>query len=323
MKIKVFLDSAGNFDEREILLKFYRGILKLEPAVQTLDFDDGAYIDINPHYTECDVAVMMGSWKPRDRDHHQVRNSIVENARCFVVVETPLLNRKMFQKSTHHRIGVNGFLNNHGMFNHGNHGNDRTQKLGISWEGWKNKDDGKILLMLQLPGDASLRGINMYAWAANTIEKIRKTSSRKIVVRTHPSHIPKDADEFYKFSFDLLTKYKNIEFSSGKEKTIKDEFADCYCSVAYTSGSAIDSILAGIPVLVTDPGNFAFDISSNYLEEIENLKKVTAGEINAWIDNLSYSQWTPDEMESGEVWSHIKPLVSKAIKLAPSNKKKK
>jgi hypothetical protein len=239
MKIKVFLDSAGNFDERELLLKFYEGILKHEPVDILDDTTAGTFIDLNSYYTDCDLAIMMGSWKPRDRDHHIVRNSIVENSKCFVVIETPLLNRKVFHPSTQHRIGINGFLNNHGIFHHNKHDNKRSQKLGISWDGWKNKSDGNILLMLQLPGDASLRGINMYDWATRTIEKIRKHSDRPIVIRSHPSHNPKDTDEYYKFGFNLLRNYKNIDFSIGRDKTIQEEFKDSYCSIAYTDRKSV------------------------------------------------------------------------------------
>jgi hypothetical protein len=323
MKVKVFLETAGNFDEREILLKMYEGILKIHPVDRSDDLNrTGTFLEIGQTFSDCDVAVMMGSWKPRDRDHHVLRNSIVENARCFVVIETPLLNRVMFQKSTHHRIGVNGFLNNQGTFHHNDHDALRTKKLGITWDDWKNKEDGNILLMLQLPGDASLRGVNIYTWASNAVSHLRKHTDRDIVIRTHPSHNPKDGDEFYKFSFDLTKKYKNIRFSFGSEKSVQEEFDNAYCTVSYTSGSSIDSVLAGIPVLATDPGNFTFEISSNYFEEINDLKKLSRSKINNWINRLSYSQWTTDEMRSGEVWQHIEPLVSNAISMAQIKRKK-
>lgn len=325
MLVNVFLESAGNYEERELLLKFYEGVSKVIPPVLSFDSptENGTYLDINHHYTTCDVAVMIGSWKPRDRDHHATRNSIVENSKCFVVVETPLLNRVMGKTSTHHRIGVNGFLNNHGTFHLGNHNSSRKELLNIQWNGWRNDPNGNILLMLQLPGDASLRGISTYDWAVKTVQRIRNYSQRKIIIRTHPSHNPKDTDEYYKFAYDLMINHTGVSFSFGNAKTVQEELKTAYCTVAYTSGSAIDSILAGVPVLAVDPGNFAFDISSHYVEEIENLKLADTAVVNQWINNLSFSQWSIEEMQNGEAITHLLPIINKVFLDNPPSKKKK
>jgi hypothetical protein len=328
MLIKVFLQTAGNFEEKELLMKFYEGIRAIESEQGKKEFKqyirDGVFLDSNYHHTDCDIAVMIGSWKDRERDHHATRNSIVENARCFVVVETPLLNRVVFQPSQQHRIGINGFLNNQGTFYLTNHDQTRLNCLDINWNGWKNNENGHILLLLQLPGDASLRGANTYTWASNTVTRIRKYTDRKIVVRTHPSHKPKDTDEWYKFYTDISTDVKNIDFSFGKDKNIKEDLKDAYCSVAYTSGSSIDSIVNGIPTLATDPGNFAFEISSKFIEEIDNLKLADAETVKQWLQNLSYSQWSPNEMRNGETWRHLLPIINNYFdNLPPEPKKKK
>lgn len=319
MIVKVFLESAGNFEEREILLKFFEGIKNSSSRLEGVK----SLIDINHHYTDCDIAVILGSWKNRDRDHHAVRNSVVENSRCFVVIETPLLNRLVGSTNTYHRIGINGFLNNHGRFYISNQPSDRRENLGIKWNGWNNKKDGYILLMLQLPGDASLRGINIYDWATQTISRIRKYSSKKIVVRTHPAHNLKDTDEYYKFSYNLLTKHKDVEFSLGTEKTIQEDLDNAYCTIAYTSGSSIDSIIAGVPVLTGDPGNFAFEISSNYVEDIENLKLAPNDVVEQWINNLAYSQWSVEEIKNGTAWNHLFPIAENILESLPQPKKKK
>lgn len=313
MRIKTFLETAGNFDERELLTRFHSGIARhLNNNEEFSAFSGtGAYLDINPEYSACDVAVMMGSWKNRDSSHHVVRQSVVKSAPVFIVVETPLLGRVMFQKNKQFRIGVNGFLNNSGMFFLDNCPGDRLEKLGIKWEGWKHKKDGDIILMLQLPGDASLRGINLYDWARDAIEKIRKHSNRKIIIRTHPGHGIKDTDEFYKFATHLYMQNINVSVSNGKETPLENDMSNAYCTVTYSSGSGIDSILSGIPTIATDPGNFAWDVSSRYLSHIENVVKADDKTIKQWLANLAYSQWSIDEMESGIVWKHLEPIIMK------------
>lgn len=328
MLVKVFLESAGNFEERELLMKFYQGIKFIQSDNYQIQFHTyenvGVFLDFNQLYTDCDVAVMIGSWKQRDRDHHQVRNSIVENARSFVVVETPLLQRKMFQRSKQHRIGVNGFLNNQGYFVLDDSYDDQRRKnLNIEWSGWKNNPNGHILLMLQLPGDASMRNVDTYQWALNTITRLREFTGKKIIVRTHPSHKPKDNDDFYKFFYQIHLDFQNVEFSLGSKTPVEKDLESAYCTVAFSSGSSIDSIFAGIPVLATDPGNFTFEISSNYISDVENLKLAEEKEINRWFNKLSYSQWSPEEMENGTAWLHLLPIVNKILSEIPAPVKKK
>ena len=317
MKINTFLETAGNFDERELLLKLHQGISS------KLSENDESNIIIDKEYSQCDLSIIMGSWKPREKDHHTVRNSVVENSRCFMVVETALLGRKVFENNKYFRIGINGFLNNSGVFNHGNYANDRLSKLGISWNGWKNNPDGNILLFLQLPGDASLRGISIYAWAFSAIKKIRKHTNRTIVIRTHPMHNIKDTDEFYKMIADLfLENISNVVVSNGKTVPLDNDLSSAFCTVAYSSGSSIDSILAGIPTIAVDAGNFAFEVSSNFFEDINSPKKESERVINQWLNKLSYSQWTIEEMFNGAAWTHLRPLVDLELLKEPIGKKK-
>jgi hypothetical protein len=169
--------------------------------------------------------------------------------------------------------------------------------------------------MLQLPGDASLRGINMYDWANYAIGKIRSVTDRPIIIRTHPAHSIKDSDEFHNLvSSVALSGGSDITFSLGKHKSFADNIAGAYCSVAYSSGSSVDSVLHGVPTVAADPGNFAWNISTNYLEDIEKIKRATEADINQWLNNLSYSQWSLSEMHNGTAWRHLASLLNRINK---------
>jgi hypothetical protein len=310
MLVKIFLETAGDFEEREILTKFYNGIVK------SADKNTQVALELYNSYTPCDVGIILGSWKPRDKNHHNIRNDVVENAPNIVVIETPLLGRVVNQKNKQHRIGINGFLNHGGVFNYGKHKDSRIKKLGIEWKGWRHNPEGHILLMLQLPGDASLRGINLYEWVDYAIKKIRSVTNRPIVIRTHPAHGIKNSDEFHNLvsSVALSGSSSNISFSLGRNKSFADDISGAFCSVAYTSGSSIDSVFNGVTAIAVDPGNFAWDISTNYLNEIENIKLASDDDVNQWLNNLSYSQWSPLEMHNGTAWRHLVPLINQINK---------
>jgi hypothetical protein len=71
-----------------------------------------------------------------------------------------------------------------------------------------------------------------------------------------------------------------------------------------------------------DPGSFAWNVSSRYPSEIENLKLANINEITQWLRNLAYSQWTIQEMEEGIPWRHLFPIISSVIENNRSKKKK-
>jgi hypothetical protein len=328
MLIKTFLETAGTFQEREILTRFHAGIKQSVEGNTELEknylIGDGAYLELRPHHTHCDVSVMFGSWKNRDKQHHMVRANVAESSRCFIILETPLLSRKVEDTHNQYRIGVNGFLNNTGFFYKGNQPSDRFNALGLTWDGWKNKQDGHVVLMMQLPGDASLRGINLYDWATYTICRIREYSKRQIRIRTHPAHNIKDSDEFHKFFTNLLMteKLENIVISDGKEVSLKQDLEGAYCTVTYSSGSGIDSVINGIPTISTDPANFAWDISSRYVSDIEHISKADENTVRQWLYNLAYCQWSVAEMQNGDVWNHLFPIIEEVlVNTAPRKKK--
>jgi hypothetical protein len=311
MQVKTFLETAGNFEERDILKKFYQGLLVDQTVIPFANQTVNAKISLELNYSACEVAVLYGSWKPRDRDHHVVRNSIVNEAQAFVVIETALLTRKVFEENQYYRIGVNGFLNNSGTFTNNEIDDTRFNQLGLSWPNWQNNPDGYILLMLQLPGDASLRGIDMYEWCKFAIKQIRKVSDRPIRIRSHPLYKSKENDDFQKFVFELaMNSTSNIMFSQGSEISLADDLMHAYCTVGYSTGSSIDSILCGIPAVACDPGNFAYEVSTNFLDSIEDLKQPDQSVIMPWLYKLAYSQWTLEEMANGQAWKHIKPLIN-------------
>jgi len=74
-----------------------------------------------------------------------------------------------------------------------------------------------------------------------------------------------------------------------------EQAQDAHCVVTCISLSALEAQLMGIPT-ICHPGSFAADISSTSLEEIENPRRVDRQQ---WFNNLAYSQFTHDEIESG------------------------
>lgn len=75
----------------------------------------------------------------------------------------------------------------------------------------------------------------------------------------------------------------------------REQAQDTHCVITSISLCAIEAQILGIPT-ICHPDSFAADISSTRLEEIENPKRV---DIQQWLNNLAYSQFTQNEIASG------------------------
>jgi len=332
MKVKVFMNSAGHNHEREILRMMHNGITDMlvptdkkqlkewKKINKEIGYGSGVEYDYGERYSKCELAVMLGSWKPeRSSIHHVVRTSIVKNAKSFICIETPLLGRQVFKSNKYQRVGINGFLNRDAVFGEEiDYPNDRLVNLGINYKGWKRNSGDKIIVALQLSGDASLRHNDINQWCWDTVHTLRKYTDRPIEIRTHPGVSEKgwgNHDELFK-NFCFNTSLKEISFVNGREVTWQEQIKNTYCLVAYTSGLTIDAVVEGIPVIACDEGNFAWNVGERKLSNIENLQLEKEENVQQWLQNLSYCQWTPEEMENGRCWNHLKTSIDRVLKNA-------
>lgn len=336
MHIKIFVNTAASNAEREILKKFYAGVetwvqnnllsddVDNHPnAVSTFDrarkrSKVAVEFDYSDHYTHCDVAVIMGSWKPRDKGHHVVRTNVATNAKCFVCIETPLLNRKVFEPNSYFRLGVNGFLNRDAGWNADCQPGDRFQQLGLQWSGWADQSvldsSSPIVLAMQLNGDASMRTNDINEWCVDTVQKIRQQTDRPIIVRFHPAVSDRAwtdyTDTFRKLAFMNV---KNLTFSNGRDRSLAQDLEHAWCVVAYSSGISVDAVYAGVPVIACDQGNFAWEISSRFIDLINDPYRAPDETVQQWFYNLAYCQWNEEEMQSGQAWQHLLPALRTSL----------
>lgn len=291
MKISTFITSANNPRFESMLEDFSKAI--------------GANIVTGKEYKECDVAVIFGSWKDRNNPWHVVKNNVVKNAKNFIVFETPLIGRGKVEdimQDDWYRVGLNGFLANTGKFNNHNKPSDRWEKiqkeLGVSLKPWKRSGD-YIVLALQIPGDASLQGTDISFWARRRLLSIRCQTEMPIILRTPQLKRPYDLKSITKG-------VRDVTVQEGTKENLVPTLDDAYCTVTYTSGMGVDSVMNGTPTIAYNPGNFAYDISTRFIDSINS---IAYPDREQWINNLSYCQWNISEIQEGLPWEHLKEIL--------------
>ena len=332
MNIQIYMLTGQNNQEKDILRAYYRGILShfaklfLKDEISDINIESKVKeikkhgVEVNLNYGDkvregTDVGVIFGSAKPRDNLHHKVRNEVIEKCKKYIIIETPLLERTIVKMSNHdyYRIGLNGFLHKDGEFNNENCPDDRLKSYGAlytDWKGWKQNSNGAILVLLQLPGDASLRNSNHGEWLIESVDRIRELTDRKIILRFHPAMSEKGHEQFLSDIGKIVFKnYKDIEWSDGIEKTLQEDLSVAKVCLTYSSGSAIDSIIYGIPTITIDEGNFAYPICSKTIDSIENPVLADRSTVLQWMSNLAYCQWNRKEMANGKAFNHLYSLL--------------
>ena len=299
MRVGIFLNSANDERFKSLLFDMQWGITETGGDA-FVTYDDN---DIN----NCDVGVIFGSWKDRNTPWHNCKRKIVNSGKPFVCIETPLIGRGPVSdilEDQWYRIGVNGFLADTGRFFRQNqsYSSDRwkmiSSKLKVDLKPWK-EDGNYVVVALQLPGDASLRGINITKWAADTVEELRKYKDRQIIVRT-----PQLDREFDRDNILRITKIEGVSLQQGTKDNLITTLDNAYATVTYSSGFGIDSVIRGVPTIAMDPGSFAYSLGNNKLSQIENL--VRTNDRQQWLNNLSYGQWSRKEVKDGRAWTHIR-----------------
>lgn len=150
------------------------------------------------------------------------------------------------------------------------------------------RDGGDYALVIgQVPHDASLRGTDVYEWAAKVCQQAKAIYGR-VVFRPHPLDRHK-------------RKVKGAEYQDG---TLEDAFSGAACVITYCSNTAVDAVMQGIPAVSYDSMSMAYEVSSHRVED-----PLVLADRNDWGRKLAYCQWLPEEIASGAAWAHLRGYV--------------
>ena len=142
---------------------------------------------------------------------------------------------------------------------------------------WKSSPDGYPLLMEQVPGDMSLRGVNIDNFYTDARHAFKHVKTRK-----HPNLKPSAGNAF-----------------TAAQQSLQADLADAAFVITWNSNSAVDAVLAGVPAIAMDQGSMAWDVTGHSLS-VPPLPDRTA-----WTAALAWKQWSRDELESGYCWDHV------------------
>jgi hypothetical protein len=158
---------------------------------------------------------------------------------------------------------------------------DRARQFGYRFK--KFKSGSKILLVP--PSEKVMNLFNQpdpETWVRQVIKELKKYTDRPIEVRLKPSRSERTSTD-----------------------TIQAALADdVHCLVTFNSIAAVEALMEGKPAIVLGQ-NAASVVAETSLANVENPRRPYKDEMDAYMANLAYQQFTVPELRSGFAWNTI------------------
>lgn len=167
-----------------------------------------------------------------------------------------------------------------------------NKHFGYLMQPWKV--GGRYALLIgQVPSDSALYNLEpgFEKWAQVMTDIL---ISRRYTVRFRPHpYVVRHGDNFCP---------KHAEHST--TPYLAEDLIKAALCVTYNSTSGVESVLAGVPTVTMDEGAMAWPVTSHSF-----LDPLVRPDRTAWAHDLAWTQWTVDEIASGDAWAHLAPIL--------------
>lgn len=143
-----------------------------------------------------------------------------------------------------------------------------------------------VLLVGQVRGDAALQGRDLTKWYADAAKHAEGTYGLPVRFRPHPQEVRRGIR-------------RTVPGTASDTGPLADSLDGAAVVVTWNSNTGVDALLAGKPVVVSDPGAMAWPIAAREIGGERGLDR------EAWAHALAWKQWTLEEIASGEALAGI------------------
>lgn len=176
------------------------------------------------------------------------------------------------------------------------------------------KEGRFILLLCQSKASFMFpKSMDVYKWAQQTIQNLRKYTDRPIVIRPHPRNRMDTGDmkKLCKSNENVIMSSRFIAEGKTKEPSLFDELSECHAAITYNSAAATDSLLFGIKTYSFDEKCLAWDASLDE-SEIPNIEEpLRHVDRDEWLKKMAYASWNIEEFGDGTVRQYLCSMKEK------------
>lgn len=160
---------------------------------------------------------------------------------------------------------------------------DRAVKHGLNPRDWKI-GRGRVVFFGQIPTDSSVSHLDYSKDLAENVRAAHDIFGDALEFRPHPLN---------PCSFDYV-KTDRLPLDVSLDKAAG--------TIAFNSTASVDAVFRGVPSITLDDRSAAWDVTTHKIGEFGLLNRYP------WVYNLSYMQWTLDEIADGSCWDHLSKI---------------
>jgi hypothetical protein len=162
----------------------------------------------------------------------------------------------------------------------------RFLSLGLDIKPWRAAGD-EIIVAGSTAKACREHGMGYQEWEREAVRKL-KGMGKRVVYRPKPN--------------DLSA--QPIPGAIMDRRPISEALENCWAWVTHHSNSAVDALLAGVPV------HCETGVASHFSVPLESLADPELrGGREQFLYDVAWLQWTLEEMRSGEAWKHIRSTL--------------
>jgi hypothetical protein len=247
-----------------------------------------------------------------------IKNKQIELNKQRIMLDCGILqdDRNRDAEERYFSIGVDGIKGGAKFYNEDSP-NDRFLKRKIRIKEWRTSGD-HILIIGQTHYGAGLSHVGTESdpmsnlWTDPTdyyqslVKRVREYTDRPIVFRTHPI-----GDKEIRNRIRPPEGVNNLTITDATQRKMVEDLKNAWCVVTRTSNGAVDAVFNGIPVVTEDPICLAHPVAEHSIKKVENPRKPKR---NQWLYDMSYAEWSLEEMRQGLPWQYLRKHVDASSK---------
>lgn len=170
---------------------------------------------------------------------------------------------------------------------------DRISRFGLQLQDPRFPSRGHFLVAGMGDKGARAEGFEPEEWERAVITRLRAITDRTIVYRPKPSWKAARPIEGTRYS------HRNTE--------VQRELDNCCGVLTHHSNTAVEAIVAGIPVYCEGGAGHIFSVPMiDDMADPWQRTEFNRAHRQQWMANLAYCQWSVAEMTAGLAWKHLR-----------------
>lgn len=278
MKISLWT-KYGALNSKPVFDAFAQGAAKL-----------GYFVVYNTH--NADVSVIWSMlWQGRMQGNREVWNMSKQKNKPVIVLEIGAIKRGHTWK-----MAVNG-IGNTAYYNLQDTDDTRIKKLDLKLHPWKINTCPILIAGQQANSQQWNSPYHMQEWLKEILSRIRKFTTRKIIIRPHP-RCP--------INFQKYSHVENVELQiPNKISNTYDDYDYDMKKISvvfnYSSNPGTLAAIHGTPIFVSNK-SLAWPVSNVDFSLIENPQ---TPDRQKWLEKISFTEWTTEELSTGYPLSRL------------------